>query len=233
MRIQFLTIIVSLLLVCGNNFRLQAQENYEVHSITFQGNKTLDEDFLLDKMALKEVSYLEKVFTDKEPFLYSEELVNLDLERLIRIYQSEVLLNVRAALQPLKTKEKKQSLKLVIEVDEGEPVVIDSVSITIQNQTENFDSLVEKEIVIKQLELIEGKRFRDEAINADLRVIEDAFKSQGYAYATATYNLNLKLEENSTAIHYSVNPGPMSYIGETTISGNKNVSEEFIKKQLK
>jgi len=233
MRIRFLTFIVSILLVCGNIFSLQGQENYEVRRITFQGNKTLDKDFLLDKMALKEVSYLEKVFTDKEPFLYSQELINLDLERLIRIYQSEGFLNARATLQPLKTNEKKQTLKLTINVDEGEPIVTDSVSITIQSKTENIDSLVEKEKVIKELELIEGKRFRDEAINNDLRIIEDALKSQGYAYATATYNLNLKLDNNSTGIHYSVNPGPKSYIGETTISGNKNVSEKFIKKQLK
>lgn len=233
MRIQFSIIIVTILLACGNNLRLQAQENYEIRRITFQGNKTLDKDFLLEKMALKEVSYLEKVFTDKEPFLYSEELVNLDLKRLIRIYQSEGFLNARATLQPLNTKEKKQTLKLVIEVEEGEPVVTDSVSITIQTKTGNIDSLLEKEKVMKKLELVEGKRFRDEAINTDLRIIEDAFRSQGYAYATATYNLNLNLEENSTDIHYAVNPGPISHIGKTTISGNKNVSEEFIKKQLK
>jgi outer membrane protein insertion porin family len=233
MRIRFLTFIVFILLVCGNIFRLQAQENYEVRRITFQGNKTLDKDFLLEKMALKEVSYLEKVFTDKEPFLYSEELINLDLERLIRIYQSEGFLNARAALQPLKTNEKKQTLKLVIEVDEGQPVVTDSVSISFQNNAEKMDSLLEKEKVFKKLQLIKDERFRDEAINDDLRLIEDAFRSQGYAYATATYKLNLKLDENSTAIHYSVNPGPISHIGETTISGNKNVSEEFIKKQLK
>jgi outer membrane protein insertion porin family len=63
-------------------------------------------------MALKEVSWLEKKFTKKEPFLYSGELMDLDLERLKRIYQSEGFIHVQTSLQPLNINEKKQTVKI-------------------------------------------------------------------------------------------------------------------------
>src|SRR5690606_6382003 len=120
--------------------QLSAQENYEVRKVTFTGNKTLKKDFLLEKMALKEVSWLEKKFTKKESFLYSQELMDLDLERLKRIYQSEGFLNVQTALQPLLVNEKKQTVKIIIEITEGEPVVTDSLSLIIANSSGNLDA---------------------------------------------------------------------------------------------
>ncbi|MFW5822043.1 MAG: POTRA domain-containing protein, partial [Tangfeifania sp.] len=91
---QVLVIIIYFLSCFLSLHIVQAQENFEVRQINFKGNKTLEKDFLLERMALKEVSWLEKVLTNEEPFLYNEELVTLDIERLIRIYQSEGFLQV-------------------------------------------------------------------------------------------------------------------------------------------
>ncbi|RIH64566.1 hypothetical protein D1164_14515 [Mariniphaga sediminis] len=230
MRFWLLVFISFLLPVSA--YHALAQENFEVRKVVFSGNKTLKKDFLLEKMALEEVSYLEKVFTKKEPFLYSEELINIDLERLERIYQSEGFLFVKATLQPLIVNQNKQTLKLKIKIEEEEPVITDSIAIRISEETNlNTDSLYKK--LSGQLQLVHGKRFRDEAIKQDIRLIEDAFKSLGYAYATADYTLDLSPEESSTSIFYSVQAGPKAHIGKTSVSGNKHVSEEFIKKQLR
>jgi outer membrane protein insertion porin family len=62
--------------------------------------------------------------------------------------------------------------------------------------------------------LKQGKRFRDEALKQDTRFVEDAFRSLGYAYSNANYNLSFKPEELTTGIRYSVQPGPVSVILE-------------------
>ena len=210
-----------------------AQENYEVRKVTFRGNKTLKKDFLLNKMALNEVSWIEKKFTKKEPFLYSGELMKLDVDRLKRIYQSEGFLHVEASIQNLNINEKKQTVKVVIEINEGEPVVIDTVRMEIVQNPDslNTDSLFRR--FSRALNMNEGERFRDEALKQDTRFIEDAFRSLGYAYSSTDYRLRLKPDELATGIQYSVQPGPLSYVGETRITGNKNVSEDFIRKQLR
>ncbi len=215
------------------SIQLLAQDNYEIRQVSFSGNKTLDEEFLLSRMALKEVSYLEKLVTKKQPTLYNEELIDLDLERLIRIYQSEGFLNVDASLQPLKVNDKKETVKIVFKVEEGDPVLVDSVSFSISNELVHvdMDSLINR--LRRRLQLVNNARFRDEAIVEDVQEIEDALRSLGYAYATVDYDLNLKPKELTTRIDYSIMPGPVTYVGETTISGNENVSTNFIRKQLK
>ena len=213
-------------------FPVKSQENYEVRQIRFKGNKTLDEDFLLEKLAIKEVSWVEKVVTKREPFLYNQELVELDLERLVRIYQSEGFLQATVSLLPPKIDDDKGTMKLIIQVEEGQPMIVDSVSINFTNGIGNVDTDSLQKRIFRKLELKKEERFRDEALETDIQIIEDALKSLGYAYVTTSYDLDLDFKNFTTGIYYSILPGPKSYFGETTISGNENVSDEFIRKQL-
>lgn len=228
----FPAILFLLSLTMGVSLLAPAQENYEVRSIVFRGNKTLDEDFLLDRMALKEVSFLEKKLTKKEPFLYNRELVNLDLERLVSIYQTEGFLDVKARIEPLRINDKKQTVKIIFNIDEGDPIVVDSLQVRLTSDASNInlDSLMKR--VNRKLLLHDKKRFRDEDLNADVTFLEDAFRNMGYAYAKVDYDLHINLEKSTTHIHYTADPGPLSYVGETRIDGNKHVSEKFVRKQL-
>src|SRR5690554_3334799 len=124
-------------------FKAEAQDNYEVRKIKIRGNETLDKDFLLERMVIKEVSWLEKVVLKEDPFLFSEELIDLDVERLVRIYQSEGFLQVKATIEPVDVNDAKNKLNLLIEVDEGDPVTIDSIKHDVPAETEsvNLDSL--------------------------------------------------------------------------------------------
>lgn len=212
---------------------LLAQDNYEIRQINFHGNKALDKQFLLDAMSLKEVSFLENIMTNQERSLYNGEIINMDMQRLTRTYQSEGFINVKASLRPLIINEKKQNVKLNIDIQEGDPVWVDSLTFQFEKETIHFntDSLVKR--LHKKLVLTKGKRFRDEDLNKDAAFIESVLKSLGYAYVEVNYDLNLKLKNLAADINYFIITGPKSYIGETQISGNKHVSEEFIRKQLR
>ncbi|MCK9451775.1 MAG: BamA/TamA family outer membrane protein [Bacteroidales bacterium] len=220
-------------LFCLQPIGLSAQNNFEVRKISLKGNKTLNKDFLLERMAMKEVSWLQKKLTKKEPYLYSVELTKLDLERLKRLYQTEGFLNVGVKLGPLEINEKKKTVKLTIEIDEGEAVSVDSISFELTAKTKNvkMDSLSRK--VLRQVEMRQGDRFRDQALMDDIKRIENAFKNLGYAYASATYDLFVKPTQKLTSIEYQISPGQLSHIGATRIVGNKHVAEKFIRKQLK
>ena len=225
--------LIGILFFAVLSSRLPAQENYEIRNINFHGNKTLDKNFLLDAMSLNDVSFVEKLLTKNERSLYSEEIINLDLQRLIRTYQSEGFLNVEVSLQPITINEKKQNVKLDIDIKEGDPILVDTISFQFEDKFMhlNIDSLEKR--LNRKLILQKGKRFRDEDLKSDILVIENAFKSLGYAYAKAIYDLNLNVNKGETGIKYDVQSGPKSYIGETTIEGNEHVSEKFIRKQIR
>lgn len=55
------------LLFCVQPVWLSAQDNYEVRKITFKGNKALEKDFLLERMAMREVSWVQKIIIKKSP----------------------------------------------------------------------------------------------------------------------------------------------------------------------
>lgn len=227
-------IVFLLLCVCfGISFQVGAQENYEIRSIDFHGNKTLDKDFLLEGMVLKEVPYLKKILTKEEPSLYNRELLQVDMERLTRIYQREGFLNVKAKLRPLTINDKRHIVRLDIDIDEGKPVKVDTVKIDYGNKIGklNTDSITRK--VVRKFELKKGDRFRDDALQEDLQSLEDAFKNLGYAYVQADYHLDLDTGEYLVGIQYSLTPGPVCHIGETSISGNDHVKTSFIQKQFK
>ena len=232
LKITAYLLFLSLGLVFIPTMQLHAQENYEIRKVVFKGNKTLDKDFLLENMALKEVSYLEKLVTKSVPSLYSEDLIDADLQRLKSIYQREGFLDVAVKAGVPQINEKKQTVKLVFEVEENDPVLVDSlrVQMTTDSVDVNLDSLRHK--VFRKLMLTKKKRFRDEALLADVQTIEDAFRNQGYAYVKVDYKLSLKPEQSSTGIEYVVDPGPICVVGETRIEGNKHVSEKFIRKQI-
>jgi outer membrane protein insertion porin family len=224
-------IIFGFFIFCGGN-SLSAQENYEVRRVKFRGNKTLSKDFLLERMVLKDITYLEKVLLNQEPFLYNQELVDLDLERLARIYQSEGFLHVKPSIRSLDVNDKRTKLNITIEIEEGEPVLVDSINLIIPEKlgTVNLDSLYRR--MARRPQLQSGERFRDEALREDLQLLDDAFRTLGYAYALSDYQLSLNPAEFSTGIQYSVTPGPLAQFGETIITGNRHVSEEFIRRQL-
>lgn len=230
MRIPF-RILAFCLLLCSCFF-VSAQENYEVRQINFRGNATLDDDLLLEGMAIKDVSYIEKLITKKEPSLFNRELMELDVQRLTRIYQSEGFLDVQVSLRPLKVNDKKKTVKISIDITEGQPVKVDSISFgTAGADTDiNLDSLIRK--TSRKLMLARGGRFRDESLNTDVQLIRDAYRNLGFAYAATKYDLNLSPEDRLTSISYTVTPGPVCFFGETSLSGSKHVKESFLRRQL-
>lgn len=230
-KLLILSIIFSFLFLCIHPFA-NGQENYEVRKVTFHGNKTLKKDFLLDRMALKEVTGIEELLTKKEPSLYSSELVNLDLKRLIAIYQSEGFIDAKATLLPLIINHNKKTVKIVVSIEEGNPILVDTVSFHVNaNLSINkVDSISKK--ISSRLSLQKNKRFRDQDLLEDIQILEDAFQNLGYVYVKVEYDLTLNLEQSITSIKYTINPGELCYVGKTTIDGNKRVSEKLIRRQL-
>lgn len=227
--IAILLLVLTELLFCG---KLKAQENYEIRKVNFKGNKSLEKSYLLDKMAVDEVSYLQKLLTDEEPTLFNHEMMEIDLERLRSAYQSEGFVDAKVSFKLAQINDKKKTVKLNFFIDEGEPYTVDSVLFKMNGGSSEFsiDSFVEANI--RKLTLKKNDRFRDEALNYDLSFVRSIFLNMGYAYANVEYKLDLNISRHSTSVAYVISPGPACTVGETILTGNKNVSERFIRKQL-
>ncbi|QGY47671.1 hypothetical protein GM418_29580 [Maribellus comscasis] len=125
------------------SLEVQAQENYEIRNVSFKGNKSLEKSFLIEKMAIDEVSLLQKFLTTDEPTLYSHDLIEMDLQRLKRTYQAEGFVDVKVKPDSLKTNDKKKTVKLNFIIEKGEPYNVDTVILSLNdaNSAIKIDSL--------------------------------------------------------------------------------------------
>jgi outer membrane protein insertion porin family len=211
-----------------------AQENFEIRKINFSGNQTFSAGELLERMALYGTSSFKKKFFSKDPSLFSVEILDSDIERLIRFYQREGFL--KAAIQktnPDIDREKK-TIIINIKIIEGEPICVRNVQTNISSKTsvekDKIQSILKS--VLPSLQLDKGKRFRDKLIQSDLVFLSKKFSDTGYPYVQLNYDLNVDQADNKVDLTWNIKSGPECVLGDVEITGNKYVNLTPIRKQL-
>ncbi|NDV47199.1 hypothetical protein D0T49_09095 [Paludibacter sp. 221] len=225
-------ICVLLLAVLVLPVRSTAQNNYEIRKIKFTGNKTIEKSELLDQLAIHESNFIQRQIQKKEASLYSHELIDADVERLTRYYQSKGFLHVDVQLDSLALNNKKQTLNIYFAITENPPVLADSVMINIDGSVENFDEDRFQKRMPRQLELTKNQRFEDDLLYTDISRLNMVFINRGYVYTNTDFRLNLRPLKNATCIYYNIQPEKICQFGETTVSGNRYVKEKYITRQL-
>jgi outer membrane protein insertion porin family len=225
-------IFLMLLLLSIYFFGLTAQNGYEIRKITITGNRTFEKSELLKKTTLHESNWIKYRIFKKEPVIFNEKLLETDLERITRFYQTEGFLFASVRLDSIAINQKKQTVDLFIEIDEKAPVNFGNIQFDIQNigSLERKDSLLK--ILQQRIEPKKGKRFRDEQVYKDESKIENIFINNGYAYVEVEHQLELLLDSNLTNLIYKIQPHDICFFGKTEITGNKYVKEKLIRQQL-
>jgi outer membrane protein insertion porin family len=221
-----------LLLVSIDFLPLASQNGYEIQKITITGNHTFGTSELLKKTTLHTSNWIKKNVFKKEPAVFNEKLLETDLERITRFYQTEGFLFANVRLDSLSINHKKQKVDLHIEIEEKVPVAFGNIQFDIQHiaPLERKDSLLK--ILQQRIKQKKGKRFRDEEVYEDKSKIENIFVNNGYVYVQIEHQLKLSLDSNLTNITYKIQPHDICYFGKTEIEGNKYVKEKLIRQQL-
>ncbi|MBD3223824.1 MAG: outer membrane protein assembly factor BamA [Caldithrix sp.] len=215
---------------------LSAQEDYVLNDIDFRGNETFSEDVLLEQVAMHGSGLFSKYIMGDEPFNFSEQILESDLERVVRFYQKEGFLYARAEKGEIKLDNADEEIDLLtIDITEGEAIRIAEVSFAFKmhSASKNLmqDSLIQE--THDKMILQTGKRFRDQALQQDRQTMVEHFNDRGYAYTHARYDLSLDEQTGTIDITWEIDPGPRCFFGSITIAGNEHVSDELIYEQLK
>lgn len=210
----------------------KAQENYAIRKIIFSGNDSIPDEQLLDALTIHSTNFIEKKLSKKEASLFSVQLIDGEIERLQRLYQREGFLAATISYQTIEQDEKKQKLNINFQIEEGKPYRVDSINFRCEqtDKTLNADSIVRN--LSGKLSLQKDARFVDESLASDLSALRLAFQNAGYFYSQSDYKLQLRPDSQRVSVQFSVNPGPKTYFGPSSIEGNRHVSEAFIRKQL-
>lgn len=213
---------------------LYAQENYEVTGISFEGNKTITEETLENTIALSSTGWFAKYILRQEPFLFNSEILESDITNIIRLYQREGFLFVGVKPE-LITNDENKEVDVIFKIDEGTPVIVDTVIIrknVLNAETgAKIDSLISA--TYNNLILTHGKRFRDEDIRKDEAQLIKVYLDNGYPHTDIKFDLKVDTTKCLVSIYYYIESGPLSTFGETSISGLDYYPRDFISSKFK
>lgn len=228
------------LLVCGPAVapsQLRAQDDIITRTIEIFGNNTFSESLLKQQMTLKEKGWLRRLqFWNRNNALYvfSENLLERDLESLVQFYRTEGFLNARIDTFYTEIDENGESARVVIRVFEGDSVTVHKLDYVLRAETE-FDRQRCTEVISRLrpwLQLKQGQRYRDLALQADFDLLHRRIANAGYPYVRISPQPVLNRERTQLDLTLIIEPGPFTAFGEITIEGNQRVPDEEILKQL-
>ncbi len=211
-------------------------QDVEVTKVSFDGNWVFPEKKLKSLIQTKSVGWFKKHIVRREPYTYSESVLAADITRVVRFYQMEGYLGVDIGSPVLDFNDSGESVKIRIPIKEGNPVRVRSVARLWDlargsgQDTKYFEKIIGE--VTPDLGLSAKKRFRDEALVTDWKLMRRQLAENGYPYTVITHELAVSPEEHAADITWKLSPGPVCRFDTITVQGNDKVPTAAIIHQV-
>jgi len=231
-RVLVVFILIGLIWLIPNI--LHAQRQALVDRIEFEGNQSFSSGVLRERMTLKGYGWIQDVILGKNESVFDKELLSADLNHLTRFYQREGYLHASFSIDDLVFEKERRKVKILINVDEGLPVMVRRVYSKVLAENES-DSLFADDLILSllsHLHLVPGKRFRDKDAFDDISLISLRLADHGFPYAEVFPDLTVDTVANRVDVIWQIATGPQCYFGPVNITGNRWISAGFIGKHV-
>lgn len=209
-----------------------AQGNSEISKIRIKGQKAINKAIIRENMIIESSTWIKRRISKKAPVKLTPELLQQDVNRIIKLYQKEGYLSVSVNTDTKISKKKKVELTFLI--SEGPPVRVSGVEYKLENNADLKEILprLSNRNIQYQTQLNVPVIFSDNALYNDQVLIRNEFYSIGYPYAEINYNLKVDTSKNTVDLSWFIEKGRLARFGQTSIVGNQRISDKFLYKQL-
>jgi outer membrane protein assembly complex protein YaeT len=198
---------------------LDAARQWRVEKIEISGNTRFSDSEILRELLTKVRPWY--LFWEAEnnfdPITFRE-----DLERIRRFYEARGYYQTRVSYD-LTADPQSGQVEVKIEVFEGPPVIVSEVHVEISDAS----SLSPPQLPLKQDEI-----FVEEAYRKGEETLRNFFLEWGYAHVTTERRAEVNIDQNQVMVWYQADPGPLTFFGETTVSGTDKVDPEIVLREL-
>ena len=213
---------------------IYAVENDVIRKIKFKGNKEFTDRELKEQISFSQSTRIGRKYFKQNISYYSENDYNKNIAELKHFYQSEGFLDVQFGEPLIKTKGKRNKIKITFYITENKPIITNSVTFLFNNKDEELEQFLynNPDKHKNMLSARKGVRFRDEFVFQDKENIAIYLTNRGYPYANAMSHIFVDTTAKTAMIIWEIERGPIGYFSDVSISGQKRTPEKTINKQI-
>lgn len=195
-----------------------------VRDLKFVGMRAVTPGQLRSVLATNQSSRLpwgQREYFDRRQF-------EADLRRIVAFYHDRGFPDARIKSYDANLSDDQQSVRLVIEIEEGEPIRIERVEFKgFEPIPEDHRRRLEANLPIKV-----GAPADRALIQAGREVALDEFKDHGFPTPRVEVTEAAGSTERLQVITYNAEPGRIAYVGPVDVNGAISVSENIVRRQL-
>ena len=223
-RRQYLPFLLIGLLAAVSGCVEGEQGAVRVHSVKFAGVKAVKTGQLRSVLATTQSSRLPwgaKHFFTREQF-------EADLKRIAAFYKDRGYPDAKVRSFDVKLNDKQDAVDVVVNVDEGQPVIVEQVEFA------GFDMLPAAHLAALKARLpLTPPTPLDRALaQASREAALDEIKDHGYPYATVRLTDRPGSKDRARILTLTAVPGTLARYGEVQIVGNNSVGDSVVRRQL-
>ena len=203
-------------------FTIKENEKFRLKNIIFEGNSNFSERKL--KKELKEIK--ERKWYNFWVKSFNDKLLEEDKALLTTFYQNQGYRDFNFIKDTLIVDDEKNTLSLVITVDEGEKYKY-------RNFTFEGNKIASSDELETLLGLQEGDSYSKEDFEkAVFENMMSIYNDKGYIFSNVNPEI-LPVDDNLLDINFLFNEGKKVYINNIFVSGNEKTRENVIRRELK
>lgn len=195
----------------------------KVASLKFEGNRAFKSGQLSNLMVTQSTGWLPWA----RRHYFNREVFDRDMESLVAFYEDRGYPDARVASVDVNFNEKKDEVRLVVHIDEGEPLVVERIDFS------GLEGVPQDTIDrLKNLPQATGDPRDRQAVAASRERVTFILRDSGYAHARVESDEVEGTGPRQAVIRMTAHPGPVTTFGDVSVVGLAETRRQLVMRSL-
>ncbi len=194
-----------------------------IKGINIVGNKTFDEDDLLDLFNLSTTGWLSWFTKDDQ---YSKQKLSCDLETLRSFYLDRGFVNFNIESTQVSLTPSKKGVYITVAIAEGDRFAIGKVRLA-------GELPVPEEELFELVDLEQGEFFSRKKVTENSNRMVEKLGDAGYAFANVNSIPDIDEDAKEVTLTFFVDPGKRVYVRRINFEGNAKTRDEVLRREVR
>lgn len=194
-----------------------------IKKINIVGNRTIDEDDLLDEFELSPSNFLSFISKNDQ---YSRQKLSGDLEKLRSYYLDRGYINFEISSTQVSITPNKQDIYITVNLNEGDVFKIRDIKLT-------GDLVAPPEEFYPLIHLKRNSEFSRKQVLESSERINGMLGDLGYAFANVNNIPDIDEDTKEVDITFFIDPGKRVYVRRVNMGGNNQTRDEVLRREMR